>query len=58
MTLCHIFYLTIMTKCHIMNLVVIRQKNLEVLIMAGLSGCLEGMKRANSKNLAGWVEGP
>ncbi len=26
--------------------------------MAGLSGCLEGMKRANSKNLAGWVEGP
>lgn len=26
--------------------------------MAGLAGCLEGMKRANSKNLAGWVEGP
>lgn len=26
--------------------------------MAGLSGCLEGMKRANSKNLAGWVGGP
>lgn len=26
--------------------------------MAGLAGCLEGMKRANSKNLAGWVGGP
>ena len=26
--------------------------------MAGLAGCLEGMKRANSANLAGWVEGP
>ena len=26
--------------------------------MAGLAGCLEGIKRANSKNLAGWVEGP
>lgn len=26
--------------------------------MAGLAGCLEGMKRANSRNLAGWVEGP
>lgn len=26
--------------------------------MAGLAGCLEGIKRANSRNLAGWVEGP
>ena len=31
---------------------------MEVIIMAGLAGCLEGMKRANSRNLAGWVEGP
>ena len=23
-----------------------------------MAGCLEGIKRANSKNLAGWVEGP
>ena len=23
-----------------------------------MAACLEGMKRANSKNLAGWVEGP
>ena len=26
--------------------------------MAGLAGCLEGIKRANSPKLAGWVEGP
>ena len=26
--------------------------------MSGLAGCLEGIKRANSPNLAGWVEGP
>jgi len=26
--------------------------------MAGLAGCLEGIKRANSPHLVGWVEGP